>query len=340
LSTAEKRKHNEENYKKYAKFKLSFPKFTVNGEIKDPAGLFFLQPKTTNRQLIEAIQGGEYIMLQGHRGSGKSTRCLYAIANQLTDFDCIWVSMQNGIKADNEEIFWKSFGSSFMGSVKTFNIPTKVVVSDAKTFVEFFREPRETEIVLFLDEFDLLLNSDTTILDSVLGSLRSMKSDRGTDKQYHLQSIVIIGPFSILQAANKTLSPFNVTESIEAPYFTIEDTKELFAQFTQATEINLEDGIIDDIFARTRGHPGLTCFCGKKIHEELAVGKSTATKAMWLEYAIFRLPMDVPFAWATVGRLKTVIAQKSNSTFLLRHFLCSDMVVTLDEKHNDIEMAR
>jgi hypothetical protein len=130
-----------------------------------------------------------------------------------------------------------------------------------------------------------------------------------------------------------------VTESIESPYFKLNDVVELFAQFTKATQVTLEDGIIEDIYARTRGHPGLTCFCGKKIHEDFSVGKSFVSLAAWLDFAIFILPLEVPFSWATVGRLKETIAQEPNSTFILRNFLCTDLPLAFHDD-NDKEMAR
>src|SRR5690606_10991617 len=59
-----------------------------------------------------------------------------------------------------------------------------------------------------------------------------------------------------------------------APYFSLEETKELFKQFTDEIGAILEEGIVEDIFRRTVGHPGLTCFCGKQIHERLLHGQT------------------------------------------------------------------
>ena len=315
------------------------PKFTVNGEIDDPTGIFYLQPKKTNEILVESIKEGGYIMLQGHRGSGKSTRCLYAIENQLSDYTCIWFSMQYGINMTNETLFWKSFGAFFMKRLEHLKIPTKIVINDSSTFTLFFMEQRDNPIVLFLDEFDLLLKSDE-ILDSLFGALRSMKSKRRVNRQFSLQSVVIIGPFSILRTANRTLSPFNVTESIQSPYFNEDDVRELFLQFTNATQITLEKGIIEDIFARTKGHPGLTCFCGKKIQEYLSIGKQTVLLSEWLDYAIFSLPSEVPFSWATVGRLKDCITLEPNFSFLIKYFLYSDLLPVTLRDIRELEIAR
>lgn len=318
-------------------------KFTVNGAIRDPSGVFFLEPKRTNEKLIQLIEKGEYVMLQGHRGSGKSTRCLYAITHQLQEYPCIWISMQTGIVVTDEPSFWNSFGARLAASLPRLGIVSQITVKDSSSFVSFFEEQAKLgkHIVLFLDEFDLLLQGDRGILDSMLSALRGMKPHRSSpDFQYGLHAVVIIGPFSVLQAANQTLSPFNVSDSIEAPYFTCEDTKELFQQYQKNSSIKLEDGIVNDIYKRTSGHPGLTCFCGKKISETLALGKATVSLAEWMEYAVFKLPLDVTYAWATVGRLVNFVSKEPYCSFLIKYFLQSDSPVVLGNYGDSLKYAR
>lgn len=47
------------------------PKFTINGTIRDTTGLFFIPPEEAAKKLAKEIEKKSYIMLQGHRGSGK-----------------------------------------------------------------------------------------------------------------------------------------------------------------------------------------------------------------------------------------------------------------------------
>lgn len=132
-------------------------------------------------------------------------------------------------------------------------------------------------IVLFLDEFDYLLDEKALVsiqkrerllaegptvdkvetpLDSLLNTLRGVKSQRMqmlkdekvVQPLYVLQSCVIVGQLSILQAANTRLSPFNSSDTMQAPYFSLEDTAQLFKQFQDKTGKKLEDGIVEDIF--------------------------------------------------------------------------------------------
>lgn len=95
-----------------------------------------------------------------------------------------------------------------------------------------------------------------TPLDSLLNTLRGVKSQRMqmlkdekvVQPLYVLQSCVIVGQLSILQAANTRLSPFNSSDTMQTPYFSLEDTAQLFKQFQDKTGKKLEDGIVEDIF--------------------------------------------------------------------------------------------
>jgi hypothetical protein len=119
-----------------------------------------------------------------------------------------------------------------------------------------------------------------------------MKDKVETPPLYALHACVIIGPFSILQIGKKTkLSPFNVSDTVQVTYFTKEEVISLFGQFSAATKKELERGIVEDIFDRTCGHPGLVCFCGKtEINNEcqscclgyLCIGFVTFSPLLWL----------------------------------------------------------
>lgn len=48
------------------------------------------------------------------------------------------------------------------------------------------------------------------------------------------------------------------------------------------------------------------------------------TLAEWLEFAVFSLPTEVPFSWATIGRLEQTISKDPYFSFLMKHFMYSD----------------
>lgn len=269
-------------------------------------------------------------------GSGKSTRCQYAIRTQL-QFPCLWVTLQSGIATQNAESFWPTFGRALKVACRLADVAMENPVQNARSFVDFFvaLHLKGQCVVLFIDEFDALLQekADREILEQLLGSLRAMKESRDSKVgACGLQAVVIIGPLSILQAGKLSRSPFNITDAIEAPYFTKEEVQLLFQEFQQQTAIHLEDGIVDHIFSLTSGHQGLTCFCGKKIHEELAAGESKVTLRQWTEFATLRLPFEAGNSWATVGRLVETVMQKQHLSFLCSFLYTLDPVEVQDER--------
>jgi hypothetical protein len=83
---------------------------------------------------------------------------------------------------------------------------------------------------------------------------------------YGLQSVVTIGPYNIICYTKKQLSPFNVSDHWDIPYFTKQQVEQLFRDFQESWSVVLENGIVDHIYI-TLGHPGMVCWCGKAIQE-------------------------------------------------------------------------
>lgn len=96
-------------------------KFTVNGELTNELDFFFVKPKID--KLREHIQQGDYVLLQGNRGVGKTTSIRY-LENQLTDKKFFYLSMQSLEFQKNEEAFWISFGNRLKYYMKKYNITT------------------------------------------------------------------------------------------------------------------------------------------------------------------------------------------------------------------------
>lgn len=102
------------------------------------------------------------------------------------------------------------------------------------------------KIVMAIDEFDKVLDDDSIRVE-LLDGLRAVKADLrkdGTSAGYNVQSVILIGPLSIIKAATVTtetttktakkktfLSPFNVTDAISSPTFTPDEVRVLFAEF-------------------------------------------------------------------------------------------------------------
>jgi hypothetical protein len=67
-----------------------------------------------------------------------------------------------------------------------------------------------------------------------------------------LQSVVAIGPYNIICFTKEQLSPFNVSDYWDIPYFTKEQVEQLFQKFQQSCYVELEHGIVDRIYDITK----------------------------------------------------------------------------------------
>jgi hypothetical protein len=110
----------------------------------------------------------------------------------------------------------------------------------------------ERKVVLILDEFTLLFTAKDSLRDRVLGQLRTLRSHRDT---YAIQSIVTCGTFSLLHLSPTRLymSPFNVGEHIQNPYFSKEDVYQLFSEFAQDNNITIDENVIEDVWSKSNG---------------------------------------------------------------------------------------
>eukprot|EP01119_Soliformovum_irregulare_P012233 TRINITY_DN3167_c0_g1_i2.p1 TRINITY_DN3167_c0_g1~~TRINITY_DN3167_c0_g1_i2.p1 ORF type:complete len:671 (+),score=128.82 TRINITY_DN3167_c0_g1_i2:249-2015(+) len=309
------------------------PHFTVNGGIKDPESYYYVVPN--NEQLLKAVFQREYVMLQGHRGSGKSTR-LHALAPQIEKNGIVWIyiSFQGGISYQSPSSFWDGLG-------RKLSVAAKAILGHGQIRNEYqFRMlfyNAKVPICLCIDEFDAILPYNEA-RDSFLATLRDMKPERGKgDNFQYLWSVIIAGPMSILLAGSSTIStsPFNITQAIANPYFTEEEVEKLFHPLRNL----ICTDIVADIFQRTKGHPGYTCWCGKKITEDLMRGKDRITPSEWIEWANFNLAESVT-NWATAGQLKRIVAQARYSDFLWHHFLYQGDVKVWFQGNTELSLAR
>ena len=111
----------------------------------------------------------------------------------------------------------------------------------------------DKHVVLFIDEFDALLEVHDDIKSSFLGTIRAIKNARD---YYALLSLVAIGPFSILHLSSDriTTSPFNVRDPFRNPNFTLEQVQTVYKEFEDDFKLTIDPEIIEDIYNRTNGY--------------------------------------------------------------------------------------
>lgn len=260
-------------------------------------------------------------MLYGPRGSGKSTQMYRALEQLQDDFLCLAITLQASVDFRSLDSFWTSFGRRLCSDNKHVNLPN---VTSAADFADLLSEGNKEKlfkgknVVLFVDEFDLLYQAPQEVLDSFLNTLRGIKQQRAA---YCLQSFIGIGPFSILALTGKSSSPFNVRDAVQVLYWTREEVHQLFSQYSTT----IDSRIVDDIYERTAGHPGLVCLCGKVIDEK---EHSLAEHYdLWLQYAIKHLEEKI-ISWPTMQKMVETLCSssayaKGARTLLRQRFLPS-----------------
>eukprot|EP01124_Arcella_intermedia_P037273 TRINITY_DN9941_c0_g4_i4.p2 TRINITY_DN9941_c0_g4~~TRINITY_DN9941_c0_g4_i4.p2 ORF type:complete len:294 (+),score=32.24 TRINITY_DN9941_c0_g4_i4:29-910(+) len=232
--------------------------FTQNGAIttSDIARYFYVDPRPTNEKiLLPRIRQGDYIMLYGARGSGKTTRAFAAEKQLENEFCCLSTSFQTGVDFRDLDKFWTSFSESLISTNRHINIP---FFSSSSGFQKLFRlENKELlflgkQVVVFIDEFDKLYRiAPDEVTNSILDTLRGIKQQK---KSFCVQSVVSIGPFNILEITGQSSSSFNVADAVKSPHFSKEQVIQLFKQFSDNRCLDLDERIPLDIYYRTRGY--------------------------------------------------------------------------------------
>ncbi|KAF9172172.1 hypothetical protein BGX20_006216 [Mortierella sp. AD010] len=275
-------------------------KWSVNSTIlpRERSSVYFVDPAEIekNRELLENIHDGKFVLMHGARASGKSTRVWRVMEQlQLSGYFCIYITF-TGISVTDVNTLWSGIGDAVSGALCDYfgpggSLQTNVTVPDIQTTTDFLKicrrqnelwkilakkrkEQGDSEamgdttqpfIVIFMDEFDAIVHAgDITVRDNFLGILHAIKT---SGDMYAVKSIVGVGTFNILKlnTDSRLLSPFNVTNAFNNPNFTSEQVKTIFKEFAVEYELEIADEVIEDIFLNTNGHPGLVNLCGRTI---------------------------------------------------------------------------
>ena len=302
-------------------------KFTVNGSIDrtSRSKYFYIETTSSNEELYAKIHAGDYVTLHGPRAVGKSTRMLQACDDLSLKFHCMNVSLHD-IEVANPQDFWESLSQSLVNKYASVGEAIKVVKTGPQ-FTQLWHSLRsEKKCVLFIDEFDALQSHQETV-DAVLSTFRGLKQSRAYHK---LHSVIIVGVFSIVSLNTRTVSPFNVSEQVVAPFLDQSQVQKMFDIYSECRGYSVEVDVIKDIYERTGGHAGLVNLCGKAIDEEIRrfSDKEKLTLQTWLSALRHRLQYwlrDFPTTKRLVDDLKQEdTLQTSCRKALSDFFLCRD----------------
>ncbi len=231
--------------------------------------------KVTNRNkqdLQTMIDRGRYFSIFAPRQSGKTT-FLTGTCNQLHDdptYVAILLSFQryNNLKKTKfyaliEKSLYSQLSNRLreVGCLKFEEIQQFLArhhLSDHISFSQLFEELNHIlqfkKIVIFIDEFDGIPLKE---LGNFLTALRELYQEYKGKKQKALYSVGLIGIRNITKLVVGGVSPFNIADQVTLPPFTLENVRDLYAQYTAETNQPFTTAAVQKVYEETAGQPWL-----------------------------------------------------------------------------------
>ena len=195
---------------------------------------------------LDKIHKDRYFTIWAPRQTGKSTYFrLLADRLETEGYKVAYVNFEN-YKEENISAFLNHFhlylqqfwGIDFKG------------LSLGETFTEIVRI-NDRKLVLIVDEVEGI-NPD--FFGQFLHSIRNAYHSR---TMHALKSVVLVGVSNIVGVVQDNASPFNVTDNLNVPYFTNEETLELLGQHETETGQLFAPSVKAKISEITANQPGL-----------------------------------------------------------------------------------
>ena len=187
-----------------------------------------------------------YFTIWAPRQTGKSTYFRFlAEALQQEGYKVCHVNFEN-FKDESKEDFLISLTDALTDQ---WHIPF-----NPTTLENIFREIqrlKDEKCVLIVDEVEGI---NPVFFGSFLHAIRKMYHSR-TD--HALKSVVLVGVSNIVGVVKDNASPFNVTDNLNIPYFTNEETLELLNQHERETGQLFDPSVKAKISEITANQPGL-----------------------------------------------------------------------------------
>jgi len=154
--------------------------------------------------------------------------------------------------------FWKSIGQAIQPSIGGARVasdrnPIPPITSQQTFLGAFLAGNWASKVVFLIDELSELHTASEEVRDDFL---RALRATRNNPESYVIESVIAAGTFNVLllNPSHSFISPFNISDRIDNPYFTVEQTRTLFDEFAQDHGIMIDDAVIEDIWVRSNGY--------------------------------------------------------------------------------------
>ncbi|MCP4403906.1 MAG: ATP-binding protein [bacterium] len=214
-------------------------------------------------------EGGHDITVWAPRQTGK-TWVMHQVLFRLQEDDCFDVVKLQLEHLGNEEdvnIVAADIGRSVLDALGK----PQQTITTLSDFQEIFTKMVLSKpLILMLDEFDILA---PPVLSQLVRIFRNMYIQRQQDvrisgeKDFLLHGVALIGVRSVLGVDNLRGSPFNVQRSLHIPNLTFPEVEKMFEWYERESGQQVEQNVVKQLYAETRGQPGLTCWLGELLTE-------------------------------------------------------------------------
>ncbi len=259
--------------------------FETQGPVT-PVRNYVVRRKMEISDFVNRVKQGRYIVIFAPRQTGKTTFFRWAL-NALTGEDSIYFPIQldfeeyknvsssdfynylyQDIRKEIEEVFKKrdmQLSDQLSQFLENIEIINHVAL---RHFFEKLAVILENQrIIIIIDEFDGIPQ------DAVSDFLHSLRRIYLSDPETRcIHSLGIVGVKSIAQLNyDRSISPFNIQDEFALPNFTLEQVRELFAQYMQEVGHNITPDVIEAIHKHTAGQPFLVNRLAQILTDELNI---------------------------------------------------------------------
>ena len=238
---------------------------------------------------VDRIKQGKYLVIFAPRQTGKTTFFQFAL-DMLVDEDPTYFPIELNFEAYvdvDPTDFYRSLAEDIREAMvhnpqKRGSAPTEALVSfldtaeitDHLSMLRFFQHLANLlwnqKFVVVIDEFDGI---PKTAVRGFLHSLRRIYLTRSAQQCPH--SVGIVGVKSIEQLDyDCSVSPFNIHDEFAVSNFTLEQVRELLAQYTDEVGQAFAPEVIESLHKQTAGQPFLVNRCAQILTTELEIPKT------------------------------------------------------------------
>ena len=249
----------------------------------------YVVPRTAEiADFINRVKEGRYIVLFAPRQTGKTTFFQLALAaltaEDSTYFpiqlnfevyeDCTPSAFYEGLTNDIHEKIVAVFHEREQAPPKALtDLLATTHLTNQLSFGRFLKALgkvlKDHRVVLIVDEFDAIPR------DAVKGFLRQLRAIYLSGRTRCPHSIGIIGVKDIPQLDyDRSISPFNIQDEFRLPPFTLEQVRELLAQYTDEVGQAFVSEVIENIHRQTAGQPFLVNRFAQILTEEMNIQKT------------------------------------------------------------------